>query len=73
MGCTLTEGGVYANTHDTVVYNNELKRLASRYHYTYVPLRNAYEGEYKDDGLHFKHGKIGYNKYMIDRALSLKY
>ena len=71
--CTPTLGGVYATAHDTAVYNRELRKLARRYGYTYVHLRNAKNNEFISDGIHFKTGKVGYNKYMINTFLKLEY
>lgn len=71
--CTPTRNGVYANLHDTNLYNSELKRLSKSYGYTYVSLRDAKDSEFMSDGIHFKSGKTGYNQYMMQTFLKLKY
>ena len=73
VSCTPTLGGVHANLHDTNIYNLELKKLAKTYGYTYVQLRDAKKNEFMNDGNHFKGGMTGYNKYMIQTFLKLKY
>ncbi len=73
VSCTPTLGGVHANLHDTNIYNLELKKLAKTYGYTYVQLRDAKKNEFMNDGIHFKGGMTGYNKYMIQTFLKLKY